>query len=112
MREGKSPQTEVGGSVRDSTKHKLDRFYELVDSNLCDVKPRLLVPILATDLKERFIDLSHRPLYIIKSWIGVIWGILLHKQRRRLVRPRPAVLSKQSYLFVFKYLVVLMPVVA
>ena len=50
MREGESPQTEVGGSVRNRAKHKLDRFYELVDSYLCDVKPRLLVPILATDL--------------------------------------------------------------
>ena len=113
MREGESPQTKVGSSVRDRSKHKLNRFYELVHSNLCDVKPRLFVPVLATDLKERVFNLTHWwSFWIIKSRIGVIWGILLHKQMRILVRPRPAVLSKQSYLFVFKYLVVLMSVVA
>ena len=113
MREGESPQTKVGSSVRDRSKHKLNRFYELVHSNLCDVKPRLFVPVLATDLKERVFNLTHWwSFWIIKSRIGVIWGILLHKQMRILVRPRPAVLSKQSYLFVFKYLVVLMSVAA
>ena len=82
--------------------------------DLCHIEPGLLVSILAANLNKMRVDLlPWIMLFLVKVWIVVTWGILLQKQMRILVRPRPgAVFAKQSYLFIVKYLVILKCIVS
>ena len=84
-----------------------------MDCDLCDVESWLLVSVFATDPEEGVVYLALADCQVVvEVRIIIARSILLQKETMRLVRPRPAVLSKQSYLFIFKYLIIVYGVLA